>query len=217
MPNWCSTTINFVGTAEDLADLREQIMDYTKDSFVKNDFGNMWLGNIVIGFGFEDEIDSDNANLRCRGEIDYCSYVEKNSGTNNYVLEIQTTTAWSPMMKMWYTIIEKHYDNRIKIYWVAEEPGTLLYISNDKSYFGENYHVDWCIDNSDVGSEYLTYASSAAEFMNCIIRDNHLNIKAVTENDVVEAEKNGGYVHFAGDEWYIICVPMYEANESEIQ
>ena len=103
MPNWCSTRINFYGDKAALSDFHDKIEKYTSSSVKKSDFGNNWLGNIVLGFGLTYDGDSG---VCCRGSLDFLDEANENGEFN-----IDTETAWVPMLRMWEKIIEKHYSD----------------------------------------------------------------------------------------------------------
>lgn len=51
MPNWCTTEYAFYGETAVVQDFAKKIRKYTDKEFYKSDFGALWLGNVVIGFG----------------------------------------------------------------------------------------------------------------------------------------------------------------------
>lgn len=175
MPNWCSTTIKFEGEPSAIKDFHEKITIYTDKSFVKTDFGDSWLGNVLYGFNMEDHIDNNDPtlNIRCRGEIsgiDYIVDINENTST----LMIYTETAWRPMIKMWTEIIRKHYDNAINIYWLAEESGNCVYETNSIAHFpNERYFIELCY-NDDWSTEYAATEEDALEIINDFLEKSNL-------------------------------------------
>lgn len=113
MPNWCSTKFVFIGNAQDITDIYNKITEYTSSSIGKSDFENCWLGNVLIGFGLGDRINSEADRLRCRGSITDIGEIDNRY--DNFSFEFWTDTAWCPMVRMWNEIIAKHYDNRISV------------------------------------------------------------------------------------------------------
>ena len=84
MPNWCDTTYICDGSKRQLIQLYNNIRDCKKGKYnlIKNDFGNLWLGNLLIALGCKDP-----NNKRARGDIVDCYWV-------NDTLVIHMETAW---------------------------------------------------------------------------------------------------------------------------
>ena len=84
MPNWCDTTYICDGSKRQLIQLYNNIQDCKngKYNLIKNDFGNLWLGNLLIALGCKDPV-----HKRARGDIvNYCWV--------NDTLVINMETAW---------------------------------------------------------------------------------------------------------------------------
>lgn len=216
MPNWCSTKFVFTGNAQDITDIYNKITEYTSSSIGKSDFGNCWLGNVLIGFGLGDRIDSEADRLCCRGSITDIGEVE--DCHNNFSFEFWTDTAWYPMVRMWYEIIAKHYDNRISVYWIAEESGNQLYLTNDIDWFSsDHYHVEWYIEESgDFEGDYFNRADEAANHINSLITNDNLNSSFITENDINDADVNGRNLYLNGEGWWISCTILKRANDNDV-
>lgn len=152
MPNWCSTTYRFHGTQEELETLNEKIKDWTSSSKAKTDFGDPWLGNIVIGAGFKDNIDNPDPSqtIRCRGRLIDIS--DLNCDTNgDYSFDLYTETAWVPMAKMWYKVIESLGLESVGFSFFAEECGCeIFWIYDPKDYKDFTNEEVWI----DAGGDY---------------------------------------------------------------
>lgn len=149
MPNWCSTTYRFHGTKEELETLNAKIKDWTSSSKKKTDFGDSWLGNIVIGAGLENMIDNPDKslNIRCRGTlIDLNDPTCENDG--DYTFELWTETAWVPMPKMWLKAIEALNLKTVGFSFFAEEPDCELYWVCDPHGYGDFLDEQVYIDGS---------------------------------------------------------------------
>ena len=152
MPNWCYTniTINHENETE-LQKLSNLIDEWTSKDYMKNGFGNNWLGNIVLGSGVG-TVDTDKeTDLRCRGTIIHSMV------TDNQLI-IDTETAWSPMLQMWVKILEKYLPDAELIY-NADECGNGVNDTNDPAlegkyildYYGdEDIESDWEADEETV-------------------------------------------------------------------
>lgn len=144
MPNWCMNriTINHENVNE-LEKLNNLINEWTSKNYCDNGFGLNWLGNIVGNSGI-DSRDNGDFNVRCRGTIDYNEIIDNK-------LLIDTSTAWSPMIKMWKLILEKYLPDAELIY-EAEECGCELYWTNDPAM--ENAYVFDAYDCGDIESDW---------------------------------------------------------------
>ena len=217
MPNWCSTQIHFVGNAEDIADFHHKIIEYTSREFIESGFGEDWLGNILCGFGMEERINSNINQIRCRGSLYDISAISMYDN-NNLVFDIQTETAWVPMIQMWYEIIHKHYDNRIDVYWIAEELGCGIYETNDINWFNtDHYHIGWGIEAEDeYGGEYCNSPNEVADVINSLIAKYKLDTEQITEDDINKADDKGSDFFLNGEDWNISCLILREVNDADM-
>lgn len=134
MPNWCMTNIYINNeNEEELKDFYKKLEEWTSKNYCENGFGLRWLGNVLGNSGI-DTMENGDFNIRCRGWIEYFDLCDSNQ------LQIQTATAWVPMVKMWVKVCEKYLPNAEIIY-TAEECGMILYITNDHDLAGK-YVVD---------------------------------------------------------------------------
>ena len=132
MPNWCNTTYVFHGPADNINALYNKIKAFTDGSLTnktKTDFGDMWLGNILIGAGLSHTIDATNPTQRlsCRGTIDYIEDDIEKTATS---FRLNTETAWIPMPQMWAVVIQK-LQLDIGFTFQADEPGCEIYCIYD--------------------------------------------------------------------------------------
>lgn len=148
MPNWCATTYRFHGTKEELEVLNNKIKEWTSASFIKTDFGDPWLGNILVGSGLKDRIDNPdkNLNLRCRGTLIGIEDLNCDSH-GDYTFDLWTETAWSPMPKMWLAVIEALGLN-VEFSFYAEECGDEIYWVCDPHGYGDFKENEIYIDSS---------------------------------------------------------------------
>lgn len=135
MPNWCDTSYKCVGDLKEVRALHKVLkyMEKRKTSILPNDFGKMWLGNLVHKLG------GDWEELRCRGEITDFS-LEGN------VLTINQQTAWCEQDGV-REMIEQAFST-IRVYYMDQESGCEVFSTNDSSgeYFPERYILDSCED-----------------------------------------------------------------------
>lgn len=161
MPNWCDTTYKCVGKKEDIQSLHKTLeqLRAMKKPFVKNGFGNLWLGCVVniLGGKWED--------VRCRGEIiDF-------SMDGDDILVISQSTAWCEQEEFRY-FLERHYPG-MKIFY-QEEPGCEVCCTNDET--GEYFSDKYMLDSYD-GCEYFNSLHDVA-----------VKVKEITGTDVKTEE-----------------------------
>ena len=143
MPNWCYTNITIYHDDEEkLKAFFNMVEEWRKKPFKKNDFDLYtlgWLGNIVGNSGIaewkerEDGREDFVPNIACRGSL-------QTFELHGNRININTETAWSPMLEMWKLLCDK-YLPEADITFTAEEPGNCLYQSNDPDVVGK-----YCID-----------------------------------------------------------------------
>ena len=121
MPNWCDTRINFFGS--DAEKLHKNICDWCYEEDASPGFEKYWLSNIAekaLGYN----VDKDTNAPNCSG---YIYFISEYNDEHFYV---ETYTAWQPCLRVFSEVVEKfNYD--IEITYAAEEPGAVLYCSND--------------------------------------------------------------------------------------
>lgn len=199
MPNWWNTNIVFNGSEEDISDLFNKIKDCTSENFQENGFGATWLGNILHDF---DDFDLAEIKLCCyRDSLTRMSNLFTKDKTAFFT--ISTETLWCPMIKMWQAIIEKHYGNRIKMHWIAEEPDSLLYLTDDASRWKDRY---WVNCNFPHHTKYFVTAKSVVDFIN----SNFKEIDLPTSTDFKTLQT------FEEDNKRITVIPLVEAADNEI-
>jgi len=149
MPNWCFTEYRLCGNKGELVDLKEKLdhLNSLPEPLVKNGFGKLWCGCLVSLLG------GDWNKTYCRGEIeDY--------GFFGCTLNMSVMSAWG-QLEEWRRFIRSKYPN-IRIYYRSEEPGEIIYETNDKEgcFFPERFILDF-ID----GPAYFNNLEEAAEYV----------------------------------------------------
>lgn len=143
MPNWCNNSEIIVGPIDEIKVLYNKLVEWTSKEFIKTDFGEHWIGNIVIGAGF------DHYDLECRGWIeDYFTYQPLDD--KEATIQFSSITAWSPVTDTWYKILDRHAPDS-DYYYCSEEPGSCIFETNDiySRFFDEHYIIFPCINNPD--------------------------------------------------------------------
>ena len=145
MPNWCSVEEIIVGPEEEVQNIHDKMIEWTKKSFIKTDFGDQWIGNIVIGAGFNYE------ELDCRGSVfDIDLAVMDDVDCKTAFFGFNSEVAWGAIPDTWHAILEKHAPN-CKYYYRAIETGMCEFYTNDKNkdFFKEDYFISSCIADDD--------------------------------------------------------------------
>ncbi len=145
MANWYCTDI--IIRHEDpavIAALTEKIDEWTSHIWLKSDFGNKWLGNIVgnsgIGLtGAEPDYDKENdaeKYVSCCGSIDDYSI----NAEDKCELSINQESKWGPVLQLWKRVVDKYAPGaEIRYTTMVCEEGT--YCTNDADY-SDTYYLD---------------------------------------------------------------------------
>ena len=133
MPNWCLTNIVINANENDLKVFNKLLDQWTSRNYMKNGFGHEWLGNIVLGSGIGTVDTNPETDIRCRGVITQKQLCDD-------MLDIQTETAWVPMLDMWVKLVEK-FIPEADITYTAEEGGCGIFCTNDPDLV-DKYVVD---------------------------------------------------------------------------
>lgn len=176
MPNWCYTNINICHNDKDkLKDFFDKVEEWRQKPYKKNDFDTYslgWLGNIVGNSGLAEWKDNDFVpSIRCRGSLQTFELKENS-------INIDTETAWGPMLKMWQLLCEKYLPGA-DIYYTAEECGNGLYQTNDPDVIGK-YHID-VYDTppdgfEDIDSEYEASLEYTVDVLQRILKTDESDI-----------------------------------------
>ena len=175
MPNWSYVDYKIVGDKKKVKDFRDKIkrLEKRKTSPIKNDFGNLWWGNIVnaLGGNWED--------VPCRGYI-ICWDYDRKTG----VLTLCSEMAWSERPELRY-FIEEYYDNEVTIYFKQEESGLSIYETNDSEgiFFPERYKIDGYVDP---WPSYYKDLESAAKDLSRFIEIDEIEPTLEDINDAID-------------------------------
>ena len=139
MPNWAYTSYVIKGSESEVAALHKTIKDLEakKGSYLPNDFGKLWLGNLVSILG------GDWEKIYCRGQIlDY--------SLQDGLLKLNVESAWGEMDET------RHFLQTVfpslEIYYQTEEPGMCIFQTNDPdgTFFPEKWLLDWCDEKKNL-------------------------------------------------------------------
>ena len=149
MVNWCTTAYVIEGDAKELESLYEAMTEIKmgKNTNVEDPFGTVGLLCLVK------DLNGDRNKMDCRG---YWKNLEINGDT----LKVTTLTAWKPSNKILDFICEKYPS--FDYYYRAEEPGKLIYETNDRNgkYFPEKYRVEIFTREEVLHTKYFTKLSA---------------------------------------------------------
>ena len=194
MPNWCCTNIKISCNEEKEArKLFESLEKWTSKNYKENGFGKSWLGNVVLGSGIGTVDTDEKTDIHCRGSITYMDIEDKD-------VLLTTETAWVPMLSIFYGILSK-YDIDADIIYTAEEPGCLIYATNDPDLIGK-FHVyvyeeedealKKYIDAHD-GNSFDADKEEITEMLQYLLKTNETNLDKLLE------KRYGNYVSI--NEW----------------
>lgn len=123
MSNLCSTTITIRCHDRQLLEwFYEKIKKLSEKDVVANDWGR-FLGNIVVNAGIGTFDTGKESDLFCAGSLDDIQLKEDE-------IQIETSTKNGPAIKMWAKLVKK-YLPFAEIVYVADEPGSAMYATND--------------------------------------------------------------------------------------
>lgn len=208
MPNWAITDYKFFSKNEhSLKTFLNNLREWTSKSYVKNGFGDSWLGNIYYGSGIEQDSELDEkmgvknfkaADLRFRGEISLGdSAIKYDSERNIYYFYAITKTAWVAMPGIFFAVLKsKGYDD-INFDFIEDEEGC-------------ERHYYYCWNKEDVPDEQ-SYAMQAMYYES---DDN--SEKSTIRNKIVEGINNAGCYIVTQKQLKKILSNVFEDNESNL-
>jgi hypothetical protein len=156
MANWADTSYVIVDKgARELYNIMRDL-EQRLEPLHPNGWGNTWLGNLVIALG------GDWERVHCRGEWDEMEWNEEAEE-----LRFRTESAWSHPHEVMELVKEKFPD--ISIFFISEEPGMEIYVTNDSKglyypyrYFLAPYDGEWHYYEDEEEEKFL------ADISNCI-------------------------------------------------
>lgn len=133
MPNWAYTIYIVRGDEEEVTRLHQLIkdLDNRAESLLPNDFGKLWMGNLVHVLG------GDWEKVYCRGKIlDY-------DMTEDGVLRFDVESAWGELDEVRALILSRF--PKLDIRFQSEEPDMDYFSTNDDSgtTFSDRWVLDW--------------------------------------------------------------------------
>ena len=205
MPNWCYTSIQIYHNDKDkLKAFFDKVEEWRKKPFKANDYDKYslgWLGNVVGNSGLakwgkrKDGIEDFIPNISCRGSLQSFELFDSN-------ININTETAWGPMLEMWKLLCEKYLPGA-DIYYTAEESGNELYQTNDPDVIGK-YYID-IVDTQpdefeDVEGEYEASLEETVKLLQRIHKTKETDIDKLIKKHEMSDESEWLSIH----EWQTV-------------
>ncbi len=214
MPNWCSTAFAFKAVSNEkeatLALSRfhsnlSHIYDMECRERKSPSAISPWLGRVLTAHGIDSE------KVSCRGWFEQPEEIEDIAGTPGF--RTWTETAWGTMPEVFYAVIKLAYSDNdgnplIDMYWMAEEPGMGLYLTNDSEgvIFTERVMIEGEFPNSDIEEEcfreYYDTEEAAIDSLIEYFPNENLKGKSLEEIAEILQEISDGYFHY---ERFEIC------------
>ena len=200
MPNWCYTNITICHNDKDkLKAFFDKVEEWRQKPYLKNDFDTYslgWLGNIVGNSGLAEWKVKDNGredfvpNISCRGSLQTFELIENS-------INIDTETAWGPMLEMWKLLCEKYLPGA-DIYYTAEESGNGLFQTNDPDVVGK-YYID-VYDTppdglEDIDSEYEASLEYTVDVLQRILKTDESDIDILIDEFEMSDDQEWISVH----------------------
>ncbi len=137
-------------------------LENRKKPLVENGFGKTWLGCLV------NKLSGDWQKIYCRGSWSDLDW-------NGAILRFNTETAWGPMNEV-FKFIKSIYPS-LEIYYMAEEDGNGVFITNDVEgcYFRDRFRIEF-----DCDYEYFTTIEGVCGYVSRVI-GKELKSKAAME------------------------------------
>lgn len=185
MPNWCYTNINICHNDKNkLKEFFNKVEEWRKKPYKTNDFDTYslgWLGNIVGNSGLAEWKVKENGredfvpSINCRGSLQTFELHENS-------INIDTETAWGPMLEMWRLLCDRYLPGA-DIYYTAEESGNGLYQTNDPNVDGTYYIDIWepPEEFEDEESMYEAEESDAIEFLQRVLHTEETDINKLID------------------------------------
>ena len=136
MPNWCFTDVYIRSDKKNLEKLNKALNEaLTKPD--TSDFGERWLGNILLYLGYDQEDISNCKTVRARGKIeDICD-------TDDDILNISVLSANVPHILPIKLLANKIIgEDDYKLTYTANEPDGELYWTNDPDIYQKEVYID---------------------------------------------------------------------------
>ena len=181
MPNWCYSNITIYHNDEEkLKAFFNKIEEWRKKPFKENDFDTYtlgWLGNIVGNSGLAEWKARENGredfvpNIACRGSL-------QTFELDGNRININTETAWVPMLDMWQRLVDKYLPDA-DIWYTAEESGCGLYCTNDPDVIGKYYIDLWESPDEFIKetSEYEATEDYTIKFLQRVLKTKESDIQ----------------------------------------
>jgi hypothetical protein len=157
-----------------------------------------WLGNVCVNAGIMtlEEVYGSSPKYRCRGSVEYTE-------VSGDTVQITTDTAWSPMLKMWKAICEKHFPEA-EIVYSAEEPGAGIFFTNDPVLVG-CYNVD--LFNDDVDPDRECSEESLRSILIKLLDGQALDFKQMSTNGLIRlCEEEGLFDDIIIHRWEYVAI-----------
>jgi len=128
MPNWCFADLMIkTKSTKDAETLEKELEKAFSSNPLNADFGNVWLGNLLLQIGMPEE-EVIRGPVGCRGSALFWEREED-------AIHFQMESAWSPHVECVKLFVD-HYVEDASITYEAEEPGNALYWTNDPDVAG---------------------------------------------------------------------------------
>lgn len=158
MANYCSNTIVFI--SKDKAKLSV----FLRKMFAAFDSRTSGFYNLLVLHGYNNR--QIASMIDRRDALTHCDTKLELEG-DTYSFKVETETAWSPHMDVFYKILREKYGDLIHMVYQSVETGCGIYINTDTEgkYLPERYMID-CYHDGDYHTEYFESYEEAIEWIN---------------------------------------------------
>ena len=132
MANMCSNAICFCSTNKEVL---ARLLDIVEDGDSYRD--------LFKKHGYSENEAQEHADGR-----DYITYCDDEITERDgyYYFRVDTETAWDTHIETFHFLLKQEYNNEIFAYYVSEEPGLGVFVTNDseKLFFDDRYRISNC-------------------------------------------------------------------------
>ena len=157
MANYCSNSIRFISRD------RAKLAVFLRKVYAAFDSRTSEFYNLLVLHGYTNKQIAGMTDRR--DAITHCD-TKLSADGDVFSFGVDTETAWSPHMEVFYRLIGEKYGGAIRMVYRSEECGCGIYINTDAEgrYFPERYVVDCC----HVGEYHKEYFDSYEDAMEWI-------------------------------------------------
>ncbi len=169
MPNWCYSRVIICSDAKNIDLLSREMDAALSTNPVGADFGNEWLGNLLLHIGM-DQKEVCEGPVRCRGSV-----IRRERIADDELL-IETESAWSPHIECIHRFVMNFLpEDAFQLSYSAEEPNCAVFVTNDpeiaNTAYVDAYGLEDLPDEYDYMRDILDYNDTPINDVMKLLKD----------------------------------------------